>query len=135
MEYGIMILLKLSFVTSIMALIILGIRFCLRKAPKVYTYILWIFVFIRAVLPISYSSAYSLWNMLKHIFTPQNSEALVSYTAAEPAFTPITGTALPNTVLPISTAQTAPAAAPVSQMPDLWVLTAIPPWLLPGTYL
>lgn len=125
MEYGIMILLKLSFVTSIMALIILGIRFCLRKAPKVYTYILWIFVFIRAVLPISYSSAYSLWNMLKHIFTPQNSEALVSYTAAEPAFTPITGTALPNTVLPISTAQTTPAAAPVSQMPDLWVLTAI----------
>lgn len=81
MQESFWILLKLSLVTSIMALIVLGIRFCLRKAPKVYTYILWIFVFIRAALPISYSSAYSLWNLLKHIFSPQYS-AKTSFHAA-----------------------------------------------------
>ena len=56
----IMTLTRLSFLTSIMALIVLGIRFCLRKAPKTYTYILWIFVFIRAIMPASYTSDYSL---------------------------------------------------------------------------
>lgn len=123
MEQFIMTLFKLSFVTSIMALIILCLRLCLRKAPKIYTYILWIFVFIRAVLPISYSSAYSLWNMLTQIFTPQQSAAFTSYTAANPIFTPMTEMYPQSVALSAPTIPNAPSAAAVP-MPNIWTLTA-----------
>lgn len=71
----IMTLTRLSFLTSIMALIVLGIRFCLRKAPKTYTYILWIFVFIRAIMPASYTSDYSLWNLMQSFFSTHQTTA------------------------------------------------------------
>lgn len=57
--------LHLGLMASIMAVIVLCIRACVLRAPKIYTYILWIFVFIRAVLPISYSSPISLWTLFQ----------------------------------------------------------------------
>ena len=121
------ILLKLSLVTAIMALIVLGIRFCLKKAPKVYTYILWIFVFIRAVLPISYSSAYSLWNMLKNIFSPQYSPkpsfhagAVSALPAGSGMYTHSAGTAVSAPVIQAGNSSFTPAA----HMPNIWILAA-----------
>ena len=123
MQESFWILLKLSLVTSIMALIVLGIRFCLRKAPKVYTYILWIFVFIRAALPISYSSAYSLWNMLKHIFSPEYStESSFHATAALPAEFGIHAHSAASSA-PVIQAEHSTAAA-MTQMPDPWMFAA-----------
>lgn len=63
MKYFIMTLSELSLLASVMALIVLCIRLFVKNAPKIYTYILWIFVFIRAVLPISYASAFSLQSL------------------------------------------------------------------------
>ena len=55
----------LGLMASAMALIALGIRTCFRRMPRIYTYVLWIFVFIRAILPISYSSSFSLWTLFQ----------------------------------------------------------------------
>lgn len=76
--------LNLGLMASVMAMIVLGIRTCFRRTPKIYTYILWIFVFIRAVLPISYSSPFSLWTLFQNA-PPQASSAELSLQTAETA--------------------------------------------------
>lgn len=129
MQTIILTLLQLSLMASVMAALVLGIRLCIKKAPKIYAYILWIFVFIRAVLPVSYSSALSVWNMplrflqpkapakaaADMILPPQTSG--VSAGMAQAALTPLSQAA--KTGFPVS------AARPVSP----WAVTAAI-WLL-----
>lgn len=125
-----LVLLKLSLVTSIMALIVLGIRFCLRKAPKVYTYVLWIFVFIRAALPISYSSAYSLWNILKLAFSPQYSTEPSFHTAAVsvlPADSVMYAHSAASSATVMQAGNT--SASAMTHMPSIWILT-VGIWIL-----
>lgn len=105
MEYGIMILFKLSMIASVMALIVLGIRLCLRNTSKIYTYIMWIFVFIRAILPISYSSAYSLWGLLRHFLSSANPSETPAYLK----------TAAHASGISMRAAQTAPSVLPVQE--------------------
>lgn len=84
------VLFTLGLMASVMAVIALGIRTCFRRMPRIYTYVLWIFVFIRAVLPVSYSSAFSLWTLFPK--SPSPSEAAeLSIRAAEPAYLPPSG--------------------------------------------
>lgn len=124
------LLVKLSLIASVMALIVLGIRFCLRKAPKVYSYILWIFVFIRAVLPVSYSSAYSLWNTLKRFFSSPDSAERMIYA---PTVSPVPAGIMEhtqNTAAFSSVSRTGSLSALAgAQTPDIWTLTAAV-WLL-----
>lgn len=118
------VLLKLSLVASIMALIVLGVRFCLRKAPKIYTYILWIFVFIRAALPISYSSAYSLWNILKRVFSPQYSTNPSPYAAAGSTLPADLGMHIHRAASSAPVMQTGTTSAAMAQTQNIWTLTA-----------
>lgn len=119
------LLLKLSLIASVMAFIVLGVRFCLRKAPKVYTYILWIFVFIRAVLPISYSSAYSLWHMLKRIFSSPDSLEPVSHVTTDSPFPAGIPRYAKSAAASVSAVETKNITTAVhAQTPDLWTLTA-----------
>ena len=77
----------LGLMASAMALIALGIRTCFRRMPRIYTYVLWIFVFIRAILPISYSSSFSLWTLFQKA-PSQTLTAEQTIRTAEPSFLP-----------------------------------------------
>ena len=97
-------LLTLGMMASVMATVVLGIRTCFGRMPKVYTYILWIFVFIRAILPVSYSSAFSLWTLLENSRTQSPPTGIVRM--AEPDCLPAPDTYgvsdLPQNALPES---------------------------------
>ena len=99
---------NLGLMASVMAVIALGIRTCFRRMPKVYTYILWIFVFVRAVLPVSYSSAFSLWTLFQK--APAQAEtANLSVQTADTAFLPYFQTSAPQN-LPQTVPQETPDA-------------------------
>lgn len=53
-------LLNMTITSSYVILFILIIRLFLRKAPKIFSYILWSIPFIRLTLPISFESVFSL---------------------------------------------------------------------------
>lgn len=83
--------LTLGLMASAMALVVLFIRSCFRRIPKTYTYILWIFVFIRAVLPVSYSSPLGLWTLFQN--EPRNGwQTTLSVQAGEPSYLSISET-------------------------------------------
>lgn len=52
--------LNLSLTGGFVILIVISARFFLKKAPKIFSYILWAFVFIRLVMPFSIESNFSL---------------------------------------------------------------------------
>lgn len=52
-------ILNMSFISSYIILIVLCIRFIIKKAPKIFSYILWGIVFIRLAIPISFKNIYS----------------------------------------------------------------------------
>ncbi len=53
-------ILNMSFNASIVIIIVLAIRLLLKKAPKMFSYVLWSVVLIRLILPISFESPFSL---------------------------------------------------------------------------
>lgn len=57
-------LLNMSLTASILVLIIIVLRFALRKTPKKYICILWALVALRLICPFSISSVFSAYNML-----------------------------------------------------------------------
>lgn len=58
-------ILNMSITASYVALAVIMIRLLLKKAPKVFSYALWLAVLIRLVLPSSFNSAFSFLNFLK----------------------------------------------------------------------
>ena len=57
-------ILHMSFTGSVVILAVLFLRFLLRKAPKIYSYTLWILVLFRLLCPVSVSSTFSALNWL-----------------------------------------------------------------------
>ena len=57
-------LLNMSLMASILVLIIIVLRFALKKAPKKYICILWALVAFRLICPFSISSVFSAYNVL-----------------------------------------------------------------------
>ena len=57
-------LLNMSLTASILVLIVILLRFVLKKAPKKYICILWALVALRLILPFSISSSISAYNVL-----------------------------------------------------------------------
>ena len=57
-------LLNMSLMASILVLIIIVLRFALKKAPKKYICILWALVVLRLICPFSISSVFSAYNMM-----------------------------------------------------------------------
>ena len=57
--------LNMSITASYVALAVIAIRLLLKKAPKVFSYALWLAVLIRLVCPFSFNSAFSFLSFLK----------------------------------------------------------------------
>ena len=53
-------ILNMSITSSYVILFIIGIRFLLRKVPKIYSYLLWSVVLLRLTIPFSFQSIFSL---------------------------------------------------------------------------
>lgn len=58
-------ILNMSITASYVALAVIVIRMLLKKAPKVFSYSLWLAVLIRLVFPFSFNSAFSFLSFLK----------------------------------------------------------------------
>ncbi len=58
-------ILNMSLTAGIVICIVLLMRFLLRRAPKIFSYILWMVVLFRLLCPLSFSSAMSFFNILR----------------------------------------------------------------------
>ena len=52
--------LKMSIISCIVATVVILIRFLLKKAPKVFSYALWLSVFLRLICPFALKSSLSI---------------------------------------------------------------------------
>ena len=114
-------LLNMSLTGSIVILAVLVIRFFLRKAPKKWSYLLWLVVAFRLICPVSFSAPVSL---LGAINAPVTDAGIIEYVPraavqpqapTAPSVTPVPDTAAPDPELP-------PAAEPRSFTGGLSVL-------------
>lgn len=55
-----LVILNMSITASIIALAVIVARFFLRRAPKIFSYILWLAVAIRLIIPVSFTSSFSM---------------------------------------------------------------------------
>lgn len=67
---------NMSTTASIVIIAVLLLRLVLRKAPKVYSYLLWFIVLFRLLCPVSISSAVSLMGMFD---APVTEEGVITY--------------------------------------------------------
>lgn len=58
-------ILRMSLVGGIAAAAVIMIRLCLRRAPKIFSYLLWGIVFFRLLCPVSFQSSFSLLGILE----------------------------------------------------------------------
>lgn len=56
-------LFKMSLTAAIVIVVVLLIRFLMRKFPKKYLYLLWIPVWFRLICPVSFESKFSIFNL------------------------------------------------------------------------
>lgn len=114
---GLIRVLNLSLPTGFAVVLVFLARLALRRAPKLYSYLLWIPVLLRMVLPFSFESAVSP--------IPVGSTAVpaeIGY-AVQPA--------IESGFAPLDTAVNAvlPAAAPAASINPMQVLLAVGAWL------
>ena len=57
--------LRMSLVGGMAAAAVIMIRLCLRRAPKIFSYLLWGIVFFRLLCPVSFQSSFSLLGILE----------------------------------------------------------------------
>lgn len=53
-------IINMSIISSCVILFVILIRLLLKEAPKIYSYILWLVVFLRLIFPFSFKSIFSL---------------------------------------------------------------------------
>lgn len=58
---------SMSNVASIVIVIVILVRFLFKKAPKIFSYLLWAFVFIRLVFPFNFESKISVLNIANEV--------------------------------------------------------------------
>ena len=63
-------LLKMSLTGTIVICMVLLLRLCLRCAPKIFSYVLWLIVLFRLLCPVSVALPVSVFNSAKMIFPP-----------------------------------------------------------------
>ncbi|MEF2968595.1 M56 family metallopeptidase [Paenibacillus sp. M1] len=56
-----LMILNMSITASFVALAVILARFLLRRAPKIFSYVLWSAVLIRLVVPVSFTASFSLF--------------------------------------------------------------------------
>lgn len=75
-------LLNMSITAGYVIIAVLFIRLCIRRLPKIYSYILWSVVAFRLLCPFSFSSAYSFFNL--HYFNEMENTGMgIQYVTAE----------------------------------------------------
>lgn len=60
-----LIILNMSITASFVALAVIMARFLLKRAPKIFSYILWVAVAIRLIIPVSFASSFSILRFVK----------------------------------------------------------------------
>lgn len=60
-----LIILNMSITASFVALAVIMARFLLKRAPKIFSYILWVAVAIRLITPVSFASNFSILRLIK----------------------------------------------------------------------
>ncbi len=70
-------ILNMSITAGCVILAVLAVRLLIRRLPKIYSYILWIIVGFRLLCPISFSSAFSFFNL--DLFDGMAKEQELSY--------------------------------------------------------
>ena len=60
-----LVILNMSITASYIALAVIMVRFLLRRAPKIFSYILWAAVAIRLFTPVSFASRFSILSLVK----------------------------------------------------------------------
>ncbi|MBQ3556185.1 MAG: hypothetical protein IJA11_00095 [Oscillospiraceae bacterium] len=120
-------LLNMSLTGSIVILAVLVIRFFLRKAPKKWSYLLWLVVAFRLICPVSLSAPVSL---LGTVAAPVTSEGTIEYiprTAIQPqapADFPVLPT--PDATSPVPELPSASASLSLMDiLPVLWLVGVI----------
>lgn len=75
-------LLNMSITAGYVIIAVFLIRLCIRRLPKIYSYILWSIVAFRLICPFSFSSAYSFFN-LRYFDEMEKTETGIQYVAIE----------------------------------------------------
>lgn len=57
-------LLKMSVTGTIVICVVLALRLCLRRAPKIFSYALWLVVLFRLLCPVSIASPVSAFRLI-----------------------------------------------------------------------
>ncbi|MEG0395015.1 M56 family metallopeptidase [Anaerorhabdus sp.] len=82
--------LNMSISASVIALVVILLRFALKKSPRIFSYALWIFVMVRLLLPFSFESTFSIFGNFNlttnRIGAPQfiNYPASIEYPMKQP---------------------------------------------------
>ena len=79
-------ILNMSLTACIIIPVVIALRFLLRKAPKLFSYILWAVVLFRLICPVSFSAAFSLLGALD---APKTERGQISYISVDTAVTPV----------------------------------------------
>lgn len=78
-------ILNMSLTACIIIPVVIILRFLLRKAPKLFSYILWSVVLFRLICPVSFSAAFSLLGAFN---APKTEQGQISYISVETAGIP-----------------------------------------------
>ena len=79
-----LMVLSMSGTASLVILLVLLFRLFLRKAPRVFSYALWAFVFIRLVLPFSFTSQLSVLSVANPAVSERGGVLFVVPSASQP---------------------------------------------------
>ncbi len=124
-------ILNMSITASYVILALLFIRLLLKRAPKKYAYLLWTAVLFRLICPVSFSSAFSLFQMHPFNMTKaqSSSETALIYIPADIGFvdSPKVTVGIPyaNSLL----SESLPAGAPYANVNPMQM------WIIIGAFL
>lgn len=118
---------NMSLTASVVILVVLAVRLLLRRAPKVFSYVLWAVVLFRLLCPVSVTSAVSLLGALGAPAQERTAvTSVVEYVPADivrnmaPAVTPLPQEPFPaepgENIVSTAPSVTQPDAAPVSPL-------------------
>ncbi|AWB45248.1 peptidase M56 BlaR1 [Paenibacillus sp. CAA11] len=76
-------ILNMSITASYVALAVILARFLLRRAPKIFSYILWSAVIIRLVIPVSFTSSFSILRWVQPEYQAQTNTSSIEFVSKD----------------------------------------------------
>lgn len=117
-------ILNMSLTACIIIPVVIALRFLLRKAPKLFSYILWSVVLFRLICPVSFSAAFSLLGALD---APKTERGQISYISVSTEEMPA---AIGNQPIPVT--DTVPDGAALAKTPaadPMKIALAVGTWI------